>query len=307
MGRKPRIHFPGACYHVIVRGNNRQSLFFSDADRDHFLALVGEGVERFGHQVHAYCLMFNHAHFAMQVDAVPLSKIVHSLCFRYARRIHRRLRRSGHLFERRYRAGLINNDRSLQMVVRYIHRNPVEAGMAEEPSAYSWSSHRRYLRERKPSWLTTGLVLGLFGHDEIVARRQLAGFVASRSDPGTEPWEPERLLTDVENQETRRATQPARLGSSLEKILKTVVQVAGVSLAELAAPTRRRPVARARAMAALIVRDHTDLSLRELADRLQRSAATMSCLASRWDCLPGHPGDELREEIRRCLGVLRTE
>jgi REP element-mobilizing transposase RayT len=76
MARKPRIHYPGAFYHVILRGNAGNPVFFEDHDRSRFFLLVQEGVERFRHRIHAYCLMTNHIHLIIQVKEIPLSRII---------------------------------------------------------------------------------------------------------------------------------------------------------------------------------------------------------------------------------------
>ena len=99
MARKPRVHFPGALYHVILQGNDGQTIFFDDKDRTRFYFLLQEGVERFGHRIHAFCLMGNHVHIAIQVSEVSLSRILQNLSFRYTRWVNRRQGRSGHLFQ----------------------------------------------------------------------------------------------------------------------------------------------------------------------------------------------------------------
>ncbi len=76
MARKPGVHLPGGYYHVMIRGNGGQDIFFSDKDRTRFLLLVQEGIERYGHRVHCFCLMGNHVHLLIQVGAEPLSKIM---------------------------------------------------------------------------------------------------------------------------------------------------------------------------------------------------------------------------------------
>ena len=87
MARKPRIHYPGALYHVLLRGNAGQVLFDDDQDRTRLYLLAQEGVERVGHHIHAFCLMSTHVHLAIQVGVVPLSRIVQNLSFRYTRRV----------------------------------------------------------------------------------------------------------------------------------------------------------------------------------------------------------------------------
>jgi len=79
MERKPGIHFPGACYHVILRGNGDQDIFFNKKDRSRFFFLLQEGIELYEHRIHAFCLMTNHVHLAIQVGDIPLSCIMQNL------------------------------------------------------------------------------------------------------------------------------------------------------------------------------------------------------------------------------------
>ena len=121
MARKSRIHYPGAVYHVILRGNGGQDIFFARQDRTRFYLLLQEGVERFGHRIHAFCCMTNHVHLAIQVAEIPLAKIMQNVSFRYTRHINNREKRIGHLFQGRYKALLIDADSYLLELVRYIH------------------------------------------------------------------------------------------------------------------------------------------------------------------------------------------
>jgi putative transposase len=98
MANKPRLHVPGGAYHVMLRGNGGQEVFFTDDDRLYFYGLAVEGVGRFGHRIHGFCLMGNHVHRVVQVSDTPLAKIVPNLPFRYTRWIHRQQRRVDHLF-----------------------------------------------------------------------------------------------------------------------------------------------------------------------------------------------------------------
>ena len=98
MPRKHRIHYPGALYHVILRGNAGYPLFLDDSGREHFYDLVGQGVERFGHRLHAFCLMTNHVHLLIQVGEIPLTRVIHNLTLRYTAWLNRRHNRIGHLF-----------------------------------------------------------------------------------------------------------------------------------------------------------------------------------------------------------------
>ncbi len=102
MARKQRIRIPGGLYHVMLRGNGGDNIFFDDEDRLHFYLLLQEGVARFGHRIHGFCLMNNHVHLAIQVADESLSKIMQNISFRYARWINKKQQRVGHLFQGRY-------------------------------------------------------------------------------------------------------------------------------------------------------------------------------------------------------------
>jgi REP element-mobilizing transposase RayT len=110
MPRKPRLHVDGGHYHVILRGNHRQSIFFNAADRLAFAELVAENIERFGMRVHAFCWMSNHVHLLMQVGAFPLARAMMRIASRFARGMQRNQQTTGHFFERRYRAILVDAD-----------------------------------------------------------------------------------------------------------------------------------------------------------------------------------------------------
>ena len=155
MARKPRVHCPGALYHVMLRGNGGQEIFFSQEDRFRFYLLVQEDIERYGHKVHAFCLMTTHVHLAIQVGEIGLPRIIQNLAFRYTRWGNWRQSRTGHLFQGRYKAVLVDADTYLLELTRYIHLNPVRSGIVRIPEDYPWSGHRAYLGLETIPWLTT--------------------------------------------------------------------------------------------------------------------------------------------------------
>ena len=110
MARQPRLHVAGGVYHVMVRGNGGQDIFFEKGDRSHLYLLLQQGLERYGHRVHGFCCMPNHIHFVIQVQDLPLSQIMQNLSFRYTRWINTQLTRRGHLFQGRYKAILVDAD-----------------------------------------------------------------------------------------------------------------------------------------------------------------------------------------------------
>ena len=119
MARRPRIHVRGGIYHVMFRGNNKETIFFDREYYSRFYQILGEGVTRFGHQVHSHCLIPNHGHLSVEVDKVPLSNIVHNIKFRYAQWVNFKRQRKGHLFQGRFKAVLVKTDEQLFSLIRY--------------------------------------------------------------------------------------------------------------------------------------------------------------------------------------------
>ena len=162
MARKPRIHEPGAIYHVILRGNARQDIFADDKDRYRFYEILQKSHERFRFRIHAFCLMTNHFHLAVQVSEIPLSRIMQNVSLRYTQWFNWRHKKTGHVFQGRYKAVMVDADAYLLELVAYIHLNPVRVRMVDQPEKHPWSSHRAYLGKEILSWLETGTILPQF-------------------------------------------------------------------------------------------------------------------------------------------------
>ncbi|MGI9307911.1 MAG: transposase, partial [Gammaproteobacteria bacterium] len=144
MARNPRIHYPGAIYHVILRGNYRQPVFYPPTDQQLWQSILIDALERYNSSIHCFCWMTNHLHTAIQVSEEPLAAAIRYAASQYSRKINLSQGRTGHLFERRHRAILVEDENQLKGLVRYIHNNPVRAGMVEHPGEYRWNSHPLY-------------------------------------------------------------------------------------------------------------------------------------------------------------------
>jgi REP element-mobilizing transposase RayT len=167
MGRAWRIEYPGALYHVLSRGNERREIFFSHSDRYMFLNILGEMSDRFAVEIYAYVLMPNHYHLLVRTQEANLSKCMQWLGVTYTNRVNIRYGRSGHLFQGRFKAMLVENEAYLMQLSCYIHRNPIRAGLVKRLSDYRWSSYLRYAYGQKsPAWLSTDLVLSLFNVED---------------------------------------------------------------------------------------------------------------------------------------------
>lgn len=176
MARPLRIEYPGAVYHVLNRGAARQKVFRAAADYHQFLAGLDEAHVRWGVEVFAYCLMGTHYHLCLRTPGGNLARVMRHVDGLYTQRFNRAHNRDGPLFRGRYQAILVEADAYLSAVVRYLHRNPVEARIVATPENYRWSSHRFYLSPRRaPAWLNIRDVLGSFASTRDFDRFVLAG------------------------------------------------------------------------------------------------------------------------------------
>jgi putative transposase len=155
MARLPRLILPDQPHHVILRGNNRQAIFYSDLDREFLLATLAESAGQYKVALHAYVLMDNHLHLlATPPSADALSRMMQSLGRRYVGWFNARHQRSGTLWEGRFRAGLIEGERHLLACMRYIELNPVRAGLCAEAAQWPWSSAAHHLGLARSALIT---------------------------------------------------------------------------------------------------------------------------------------------------------
>lgn len=154
MARLPRFAIPDQPQHIIQRGNNRQAIFAAEADYQFFREALIEAANEQGLAVHAYVFMTNHVHLlASPETGQAIGKVFQSLGRRYVRYFNVAYGRSGTLWEGRYRATVVDSERYLLTLMRYIELNPVRAGMVSEPGKYPWSSHRHNALGMAADWL----------------------------------------------------------------------------------------------------------------------------------------------------------
>jgi REP element-mobilizing transposase RayT len=166
MGRALRIDIEDGWYHVMNRGVAHQRTFFCDADRVEYGRLLGVGHERFGVEVHAYCLLPNHYHLLLHCPDAGLSEFMQVIASVFTRHVNERAGRDGPLFRGRFHSIPVVTTRQLLMTARYIHRNALDVEGVTDVATYRWSSHRTYLGHRAcPPWLRTNEVLSHFDDD----------------------------------------------------------------------------------------------------------------------------------------------
>jgi len=183
MVRPLRIEYPGAVYHLTSRGNARQEIFLDDADRSEFLKIFSLAVARFNWLCHAYCLMGNHYHLLVETVDPTLARGMRHLNGVYTQRFNQRHNRSGHLFQGRYNAILVEKDRHLLELARYVVLNPVRARMVRSCKDWRWSSYRATAGlDPSASFLTTDWILSQFAGSRANAQRAYRRFVSAGRD-----------------------------------------------------------------------------------------------------------------------------
>jgi len=183
MSRPLRIEYPGAWYHVMNRGRRGEKIFTADEDCKEFIEVLWETINLWGFKVSAYCLMSNHYHLLLQTPDGNLSRGMRHLNGVYTQRFNRRHKTEGQLFRGRYKAVLVDSDSYLLEVMRYIHGNPLNAGIVETLGDYRWSSHQGYLsRAEKWSWLYKDDLLSMLTSAKTRQKSAYLDFV-SRGEP----------------------------------------------------------------------------------------------------------------------------
>lgn len=163
MARRKRIDHEGSWHHLMNRGAQRQAIFLDDGDRHHFTTILSKMEEKFGIEIHAYCLMGNHYHILVRSQHERLSESMKWLGLRYSGHFNWKHGRDGSPFRGRFHSVPVSSDEHLIAAARYIHRNPIDLGV---PSlvGYRWSSLARYVGvSKRPGWIHTESVLGLSG------------------------------------------------------------------------------------------------------------------------------------------------
>jgi REP element-mobilizing transposase RayT len=277
MARPLRIQYPGAVYHVMNRGSSRQKVFLENRDYEAFLHTLAEVHDRWQVEVFAYCLMGNHYHVCLRTPEGNLSRVMRHLDGLYTQRFNRLHRRDGALFRGRYKAIMVDKDSYLTQVVRYIHLNPIEAGLAGEPQAYPWSSHRWYLRPKGiPKWLRIEEVMADFDniarfHEFVLEGNEQAlenFYKTERKSPvlgGEEFCErvrEESIRTDREHPRYEKAA----VRPSVERVLRVLAKTYGIRRDDLL-KGRRGKDNEPRRVGMYLVKELCDLKLQEIAEQ----------------------------------------
>jgi putative transposase len=190
MPRQSRIDAPGALHHVMIRGIEKTVIFRNDKDRELFLDRLGGILLESSTPCYAWALLSNHAHFLFRTGKIPIARVMRKLLTGYVVTFNRRYHRHGHLFQNRYKSILCEEDVYLQELVRYIHLNPLRAGLVHnlrELGSYAYSGHSALMGKKKRSWQDRDYVLRYFGQTEKEAKRGYVSYVSEGVEEGRRP------------------------------------------------------------------------------------------------------------------------
>lgn len=180
MARPLRIEYPGAVYHVTSRGNARNDIFHTEQDRNDFLSVISVVVKRYNWICHAYCLMDNHYHLLIETPDGNLSQGMRQINGIYTQKYNWQHKKTGHVFEGRYKAIIVDKESYLLELCRYVVLNPVRANVVANPEEWKWSSYLSTSGKLgKPEYLTTDWILGLFSGNKEEAQKLYCKFVNS--------------------------------------------------------------------------------------------------------------------------------
>ncbi len=272
MAREPRLNFEGALYHVFTRGNNGQKVFLSPRDYDDFLNFLAKYRQLYDVVVYAYCLMPTHPHLLLETRKANLSRFMQRLLSSYSLKFNLRHKKRGHVLQGRFKSILVEKDAYLLELVRYIHLNPVKAGLTKDPLNWTWSSLRTYAGTGKIGFVETKTVMGYFPK-----RRAFLDFVYDgigkefRYDPvggiilGTDAFvqNMKKRLRPKERNENVAAASNRRL--KMAEIAETVASAFGVNF-PAAGLLRSRRASLARNAVAFALRNYTSATLSEIAE-----------------------------------------
>ncbi|MBN1824547.1 MAG: transposase [Endomicrobiales bacterium] len=320
MPRQGRVNIEGGIYHVIQRGLEQKEIFKDNDDRKEFLRRLSEGLKDTGHKCYGWVLMPNHFHLVIRTGVRPLSDLMRKLLTGYALYFNKKNKRTGYLYQGRYKSILCQEESYLLELIRYVHLNALRAKIVQnmkELMEYKWSGHSVLMGNNKADWQSTDEILEYFGrrrseaqikYEEFVAeakasgkREELTGGGLIRSAGGwkevlslrsnNEKWlADERILGDgkfVENVLKHADTQFERKeklkkeGWGIDKLVKKVCAMTGVDEREIKRESRRSKLSQARSLVAYLGSRELGISGVELAKYFGITKASVSAAVKR--------------------------
>jgi len=285
MSRPLRIELPGALYHLTSRGDRREPIFVDDTDRAIFLAVLEQALVRYDGELWAYCLMGNHYHLVLGTRTATLSRLMRHLNGVYTQSFNRRHGMEGHLFQGRFKAILVDSERYLLSLCRYVELNPVRAHLVADVADWPWSSFRAHAGlADAPAWLEVPRIHELMlgrplrpGRRDDLARAARAYERAVRQTPHERFWE-EALQQQIylgDEAFVQRMQDLAERGRKQSHEVPAAQRARPLSLAEWLATSSSREAA------LLAAYRESGLTMTEMAAELGLSVSRVSRLIQR--------------------------
>jgi len=271
MARKPRIHYEGALYHVLVRGNNRSYIFRSKDNKEEYKTIISKYKKRYRFKLYAYCIMDNHAHLLIEVEDIPLSKIMQGIQQVFTQYYNRRSGTTGHVFEQRYRSFLCDKDHYLLSLIRYIHQNPVRSKLTGALD-YEWSSHREYIGNSQLA--DVNLPLSLFESQKNKAIKRYLIFMDE-----TEIKVVESMTKEEDTIEVAKNTEE-RYKITKEALIKIIEEVTEIKLDKIKGNTKSKKISDIRKLYIKNLKKYTTIPKKEIADLLEIGNSTVTNVLS---------------------------
>jgi len=238
LSRLPRRRSCTGIYHIMLRGINKQSIFHEDQDRVKFLSTLDRYKQVSNYQLFGYCLMTNHIHLLIKENDEPVSNVIKRISSSYVFWYNQKYNRTGHLFQERYRSEVVDNESYLLTVLRYIHQNPVKAGLCKNLQNYRWSSYNDYLK--KSELTDTEYVKSLFSENKEQSEKIYCEFMLQEQNDRCLDEEERMNISDeaIEEYFKQYGLKTSKDLFSLEKskqaeILRKIKLIEGVSERQL--------------------------------------------------------------------------
>lgn len=196
MPRKARKKSESGIYHIIMRGINRQSIFEDDEDYIRFLQTLEQYKDKCGYEMYAYCLMGNHMHLLLKIGEDPLEQVIRRICGSYVYWYNWKYQRIGNLFQDRFKSEPVEDEKYLLIVQRYIHQNPIKAGLVRKIEEYKWSSYREY--KSKTKVVDVNFTLNIFNNDREKAIKSFIEYNNELNHDNCLDIEEKHRITDEE-------------------------------------------------------------------------------------------------------------
>lgn len=255
MPRRARLLCESGIYHIMIRGNEKKNIFIDDEDRARFLEIINDKAQLEEAQIFSYCLMSNHIHVLIMQKNAQISRFMKRVEVTYAYYFNKKYGRIGHLFQDRYKSEAINSNEHLLAAVRYIHKNPVKAGIVKSEGDYEWSSYNAYTRENcEQPGINTEFVLGMFAKERKKAIKLFKEFSRLEGD--------EKFIDIGIGDE--KANREIKGVMASRKAVDDILTSRGLKLEHL----RLKPYSETRNEIIALLKRKSDLSIRQMAELL---------------------------------------